>query len=389
MTNSLTPKILDTHKVPLALYVHIPWCERKCPYCDFNSHESFDPSIEIPYVKTLLTDLKQQLSNTLEIPSLTSIFIGGGTPSLFSGKAIGYLLAEIDQLINIGDAEVTLESNPGSAEAKRYANYRAAGVNRLSIGIQSFNEQSLKQLGRIHSADQARVATNLAARHFERFNLDLMHGLPGQTSEATMADLDEGILRSGGHLSWYQLTIEPNTIFWSYPPKLPTKDVLADIQDLGEIKLINAGFEHYEISAWCRPGQASRHNLNYWTFGNYIGIGAGAQGKLSDINGSIFRTHRPRHPKNYMASIATGKQPAQTPVAKHDLPGEFMLNALRLLQGVPAALFNERTGLSIKSLEPILSELRSRQLLVKDPKKLQTTDIGSRFLNDVIIHFLT
>lgn len=394
MTESV--KAIEPTSVPLALYVHIPWCERKCPYCDFNSHEQFDPALEGDYVAALLEDLSQQLSSggsdsdstRLLKRDLTSVFIGGGTPSLFSGGAIGELLEGIDQLMSLGNAEVTLESNPGSAESSRYSDYRAAGVNRLSIGVQSFNDASLKQLGRIHDADQARQATQLAARYFDRVNLDLMHGLPEQDVSTAMSDLEEAIARCSGHLSWYQLTIEPNTAFWSRPPEIPVEDVLADIQDAGELRLHSAGFQQYEVSAWCQPGQESRHNLNYWTFGDYLGIGAGAHGKLTQTDGAIIRTRRTRLPADYLAAIRADKPIISAPITEADLSGEFMLNVLRLKAGAARDLFIQRTGLTPDALEPMLSRLQQRGLMAPDTDIFKTTDLGFRFLNEVIGEFL-
>jgi len=395
MTESV--KTIEPTSVPLALYVHIPWCERKCPYCDFNSHEQFDPGLEGDYVAALLDDLGQQLSHSgsdddsthLRKRDLTSVFIGGGTPSLFSGGAISELLEGIDQLMSLSNAEVTLESNPGSAESSRYCDYRAAGVNRLSIGVQSFNDASLKQLGRIHDADQARQATQLAARYFDRVNLDLMHGLPDQDVSTAMSDLEEAIARCSGHLSWYQLTIEPNTAFWSRPPEIPVEDVLADIQDAGELRLHSAGFHQYEVSAWCQPGQESRHNLNYWTFGDYLGIGAGAHGKLTQTDGAIIRTRRTRLPADYLAAIRADKPIISAAITEADLPGEFMLNVLRLKAGVARDLFTQRTGLTPDALEPMLSRLQQRGLMAPDADMFKTTDLGFRFLNEVIGEFLS
>jgi len=394
MTESV--KAIEPTSVPLALYVHIPWCERKCPYCDFNSHEQFDPALEGDYVAALLEDLSQQLSSggsdsdstRLLKRDLTSVFIGGGTPSLFSGGAIGELLEGIDQLMSLGNAEVTLESNPGSAESSRYSDYRAAGVNRLSIGVQSFNDASLKQLGRVHDADQGRQATQLAARYFDRVNLDLMHGLPEQDVSTAMSDLEEAIARCSGHLSWYQLTIEPNTAFWSRPPEIPVEDVLADIQDAGELRLHSAGFQQYEVSAWCQPGQESRHNLNYWTFGDYLGIGAGAHGKLTQTDGAIIRTRRTRLPADYLAAIRADKPIISAPITEADLSGEFMLNVLRLKAGAARDLFIQRTGLTPDALEPMLSRLQQRGLMAPDTDIFKTTDLGFRFLNEVIGEFL-
>jgi len=347
-------------------------------------------------VAALLDDLGQQLSHSgsdddsthLRKRDLTSVFIGGGTPSLFSGGAIGELLEGIDQLMSLSNAEVTLESNPGSAESSRYSDYRAAGVNRLSIGVQSFNDASLKQLGRIHDADQARQATQLAARYFDRVNLDLMHGLPEQDVSTAMSDLEEAIARCSGHLSWYQLTIEPNTAFWSRPPEIPVEDVLADIQDAGELTLNSAGFQQYEVSAWCQPGQESLHNLNYWTFGDYLGIGAGAHGKLTQTDGAIIRTRRTRLPADYLAAIRADKPIISAPITEADLSGEFMLNVLRLKAGAARDLFIQRTGLTPDALEPMLSRLQQRGLMAPDADIFKTTDLGFRFLNEVIGEFL-
>lgn len=378
----------DPSVVPLALYVHIPWCERKCPYCDFNSHEHFDPALETPYVEALLSDLRQQIEGLPKRP-LTSIFIGGGTPSLFSARAIGTLLSGVNALLDLTEnTEVTLECNPGSAEADRYRDYRLAGVNRLSIGIQSFDDAALKRLGRIHDSDQARRAIDLASHHFDRFNIDLMHGLPGQDCDRAEADLREGIARSGGHLSWYQLTIEPNTAFWSRPPTLPVEDILVDIQDRGEALLNDAGFTQYEVSAWARPGQQAQHNLNYWTFGDYIGVGAGAHGKITLPDGSVERRQRTRLPRDYLRAVTTGTPPLSQTVAGRALAGEFMLNALRLTEGVSTHLLTERTGLGMDAVEPALSELIARGLLADSRTHLVATEVGFRFLNDVVGAFL-
>lgn len=385
----MTPLPADVSQIPLALYIHIPWCERKCPYCDFNSHENFDPAFEAPYVDALLADLASQ-RHWGAGRSLCSIFIGGGTPSLFSAHSIAALLDGIDQLYGLGDnVEITLESNPGSAEAERYQGYRMAGVNRLSIGVQSFNKHQLTALGRVHNAAQARLACDLAARHFDRFNIDLMHGLPDQTQQLALADLNEGIDRCGGHLSWYQLTIEPNTVFWSRPPDIPVEDTLADIQDSGEQVLNSAGFEQYEVSAWCRAGQASLHNLNYWQFGDYLGIGAGAHGKITTAKGEVIRTQRTRLPKDYLSSVANQRAASATEIKPEHLSGEFMLNALRLKSGVDTQLFEARTGVSIAQLMPTVNRLVGDSLLAPNPaQRLKATDHGFRFLNNVLAAFL-
>ena len=369
--------------------MHIPWCERKCPYCDFNSHENFNPALESPYIDALLTDLASQTEAAAR-RELVAIFIGGGTPSLFSDKGIGRLLTGINKLVRLSaNCEITLESNPGSAEAQKFEGLRAAGVNRLSIGVQSFADQQLSLLGRIHTASDARRACDLAARHFDRFNIDLMHGLPRQNLQSALVDLTEGIERTGGHLSWYQLTIEPNTVFYSKPPLIPVEDVLADIQDAGEALLSNAGLAQYEVSAWALPKQASLHNVNYWEFGDYLGIGAGAHGKLTHSDGSVVRTRRTRLPVDYLTSIQERKPTIDTLIGTNHLPGEFMLNALRLKAGVASELFEQRTGVKLAQLTPTLATLHERGLLMSvDSGRLQTSPLGFRFLNEVLAAFL-
>lgn len=379
----------DRTAIPLSLYVHIPWCERKCPYCDFNSHENFNPALEASYIDALLEDLASQ-THAIANRELVAIFIGGGTPSLFSDQAIGRLLAGVSNRVGISaNCEITLESNPGSAETQKFAGLRAAGVNRLSLGVQSFADQQLSLLGRIHSAGDARRACDLAARHFDRFNLDLMHGLPQQSLQSALADLSEGIQRTGGHLSWYQLTIEPNTVFYSKPPLIPVEDVLADIQDAGEELLAKAGFTQYEVSAWAQPQQASLHNLNYWEFGDYLGIGAGAHGKLTQADGTVVRTRRTRLPADYLASVQAKKPTIDTAIDANHLPSEFMLNALRLKAGVAHDLLEQRAGVGLAQLAPTLTSLHERGLLMPvDSGKLQTSALGFRFLNEVLAAFL-
>lgn len=381
-------KNLDASVIPLALYIHLPWCERKCPYCDFNSHEQFDSGLESVYIDALLADLRRQLAETPSRP-LFSVFLGGGTPSLFSGKSIARLLNGIDQAWGLGAAtEITMEANPGSAEASRFADYRGAGVNRLSLGIQSFADAQLTALGRVHDSVQAVQAINLAKRNFNRFNLDIMHGLPGQTLEAALEDLERAIDYSQGHVSWYQLTIEPNTAFWSRPPSLPNDDILTDIQDAGEARFNASGLTQYEVSAWAAPQQMSQHNRNYWTFGDYIGIGAGAHGKITNNDGTIFRTRRSRSPKDYLSGIAKGVQLHQQKLLKEELPIEFMLNALRLKDGVPASLFEAHTGLKLAVVKPQIEKLITRGLMSADDALIATTNHGFRFLNDVVASFL-
>ena len=380
---------LDIDAIPLALYVHFPWCERKCPYCDFNSHEQFKPAEQSDYIDALLNDLKQQLGSLYQRP-LHSIFLGGGTPSLFSGDSIERLLGAIDKRWGIGrDVEVTMEANPGSAEADRFRSYRNAGVNRLSLGIQSFANRHLKALGRIHDRDQAIRAIEAARLNFDRINLDIMHGLSGQTTAEALEDLAMAVERAEGHISWYQLTIERNTAFWSKPPSLPGDDSLADIQEAGEAYLRESGFDQYEVSAWARPGQQSRHNLNYWTFGDYLGIGAGAHGKITRPGGEVIRKQRSRLPKDYMAAIADNKPPLQQVIPGDQLPVEFMLNALRLRGGVNEQLYRARTGLDATDIAGIRSELVSEGLLSDAPDRLAVTPLGFRFLDDVVARFMS
>ncbi len=383
---------------PLALYVHIPWCERKCPYCDFNSHEGYSLQTEPDYIQALLRDLDSQLV-WAGGRKLVSIFIGGGTPSLFSARAIATLLAGIDQRLPISDGtEITMECNPGSAEASRFAGYRAAGVNRLSIGVQSFDENLLKRLGRVHDREAALRAPLLAREAgFTRYNIDLMHGLPEQSAEQASDDLRQAIELHGGHLSWYQLTIEPNTVFYRQPPELPVEDELAEIQDRGERLLAAAGFDQYEVSAFAQPNEFSRHNHNYWTFGDYLAIGAGAHGKVTQASG-VHRFQRTRLPKDYLQALGQQGQalrsslpaaaPALKPLNEALLAGEFMLNVLRLKDGVDRQLFVQRTGLEWQWVSDTVARCQAGGLLSNDPKRIVATPLGYRFLNDLIGRFL-
>jgi oxygen-independent coproporphyrinogen-3 oxidase len=367
--------------VPLALYVHWPWCVRKCPYCDFNSHESTPQ--EAAYLDALIADLEAALP-AIWGRSVVSVFIGGGTPSLMSGAALEALLAALRmRLPLLPDAEITLEANPGTAEAERFAAYAGAGVNRLSLGIQSFDDRKLAALGRIHSGDEARRAIELAQKHFERINLDLMYALPDQTLVEARRDIEIAIATGVGHLSAYHLTVEPNTAFHHAPPPLPDDDLAADMQETVETELA-AGFLHYETAAFARPGQRCIHNLNYWTFGDYLGIGAGAHSKLSDHAG-IRREARPRHPRAYLEAPTVRDW---QPVAQEDLPGEFMMNALRLTEGVPLALFAERTGLPLSCIEKSALAARREGLLETADGRLRPTPQGRRFLNRLIGLFL-
>ncbi len=369
--------------IPLGLYIHIPWCVRKCPYCDFNSHRAPQALPEADYVDALLRDLAVQAQRVAG-RTLQTVFIGGGTPSLFSGRAIGELLAGAARLLPLApDAEITLEANPGTAEAGRFADYRAAGVNRLSIGVQSLDDTSLRVLGRIHDRTQALAAVDMARRAgFDNLNLDLMYGLPGQSIAAALADLDALIALGPEHLSWYQLTLEPNTLFHHDPPPLPDDDTLGEMMEAGLERLSEAGFVQYEVSAHARRGRQARHNLNYWRFGDYLGIGAGAHAKLTAADGTVRRYARPRHPRDYLADpVAPGSERRLSP---EELPIEFFLNALRLSEGVPAALFQARTGLPLAVVADRLAEARARGLLAPDPERLRPTPLGQRFLNDLL-----
>ena len=378
----------DPSNIPLSLYVHLPWCERKCPYCDFNSHENFDVGDEDTYVAALLRDLEQQESRILGRKP-ASIFIGGGTPSLFSGPSIARLLEGINRVWGIDKGtEITLEANPGSAEVARFKAYRDAGVSRVSIGVQSFDNQHLARLGRIHQSDQAKAAVTTATSIFNDWNIDLMHGLPEQTEEQAIADIATAIAFGGTHISWYQLTIERNTRFWSNPPLLPEEDELTTIQETGASLLGDSGFAQYEVSAWAREGRFSQHNMNYWEFGDYLGIGAGAHGKLTTEDGQIIRTQRTRLPKDYLSGILSNMPTIDQAIPPQDLAAEFMMNALRLRGGVDVSIFSRRTGQSQASLEPARTVLQKRGLLTDAGARLQTTQLGYRFLNSVSAEFL-
>jgi len=373
---------------PLSLYVHVPWCVQKCPYCDFNSHEARGEIPEADYLAALVADLESSLP-LIWGRRVTTIFIGGGTPSLLSGEAVEALLTAIRTRVTLlPDAEITLEANPGTAEAGRFAAYRAAGVNRLSLGIQSFNPQHLRALGRIHDADEARRAIELAARHFERFNLDLMYGLPQQTLAEAMADVDAALAWQPPHLSCYQLTLEPNTRFAAAPPPLPESDLCADMQEAIEARLATAGFEHYETSAFARPGYRCQHNLNYWHFGDYLGIGAGAHGKLT-MHDRVLRQMRWKQPAQYLKQAAAG-QPVheEADVAVDELPFEFMMNALRLIDGFDPALFEARTTVPLFALERELRQAEADGLLERTPQRIAPTLRGQRYLNELLRRFL-
>ncbi|QEY60755.1 radical SAM family heme chaperone HemW [Metapseudomonas lalkuanensis] len=373
---------------PLALYVHIPWCVRKCPYCDFNSHAAGSELPEEAYIDALLADLEQDLGH-VHGRELTSIFFGGGTPSLFSANAIGRLLDGVEQRVPFARAiEITLEANPGTFEQAKFAAYRQLGINRLSIGVQSFQEAKLKALGRIHDGDEAVRAADMARKAgFDNFNLDLMHGLPDQSIEDALEDLQTAIAQGPTHLSWYQLTMEPNTVFWNQPPELPEDDILWDIQEAGQALLAERGYAQYEVSAYARDGLRAQHNLNYWTFGDFLGIGAGAHAKLSSPEGRIIRSWKTRLPKDYL-DPAKRFQAGERHLDQGELPFEFLMNVLRLTDGVPAALFTQRTGMPLADLAAARTEAEARGLLLKDPERLVATPEGQLFLNDLLQHFL-
>ena len=376
--------------VPLALYVHIPWCVRKCPYCDFNSHAPRAAIDQEGYVDALLRDLDHDLAGLDAAgrgAGLVSVFIGGGTPSLFEPAAIGRLLDGVAARLHLdAAAEVTLEANPGTAEAKRFAGYRAAGVNRVSLGVQSLDDVSLAALGRIHGAAEARAAFAMARQAgFDNINLDLMYGLPKQSSAGALQDLGALVELGPEHVSWYQLTLEPNTLFHHRPPPLPDDDALADIADAGQALLAAAGYRRYEISAYARDARCARHNLNYWEFGDYLGIGAGAHGKLTTQDGVVRRTTKPRGPEAYLSGVGSGA--GSRVLARDDLVAEFFLNAMRLVDGVPVACFAQRTGLALEQVSAAVARARALGLMADDPARLRPTALGLRFLNDLVALF--
>jgi putative oxygen-independent coproporphyrinogen III oxidase len=371
---------------PLSLYVHIPWCVRKCPYCDFNSHET-KTIPETEYVATLLNDLEQDL-HLVQGRKLRSIFFGGGTPSLFKATSIAAILTAAEKKIGLEEnVEITLETNPGTAEYDNLEGYRSAGVNRLSFGIQSFNDAHLHHLGRIHDSGEALAAFAAARRAgFDNINLDLMHGLPEQTVTEACADLQQAIALQPEHISWYQLTIEPNTVFFSRPPPLPEDEILSDIQDAGQSLLHDSGFAQYEVSAYSRPGRQSQHNLNYWQFGDYLALGAGAHGKITIPDEGIMRYRKTRKPADYLDPVKPFTA-GWDYVEKEQQTLEFMMNALRLVDGVPRRWFAERTQLADASLTSYLPQLIARGLLQDTPDRLQPTSLGLRFLNDTLAAF--
>lgn len=373
---------------PLSLYIHLPWCVKKCPYCDFNSHAA-QGIPETAYIDALLRDLERALPDIWG-RTVHTVFFGGGTPSLFSPDGIDRILTGVRTLTQLMPAaEITLEANPGTVEAGKFAGFREAGVTRISLGIQSFNPRHLKLLGRIHDDDEARRAAGFAATYFDTFNLDLMFALPEQTLAEALTDVDTALGFQPPHLSVYHLTLEPNTPFGhTAPPGLPDDDLAADMQMAIESRLSDAGMQHYETSAWARPNHACRHNLNYWQFGDYLGIGAGAHSKLS-FHDRIVRQMRTRHPQQYMDAVKADTHLADVRrLTRTDLPFEFMMNALRLSEGVPASLFEARTGLPLIACTTALEQARARGLLKPDATRLTPTLQGQRFLNDLLELFL-
>jgi oxygen-independent coproporphyrinogen-3 oxidase len=394
--NTLKPALATQPKLsalpPLSLYIHFPWCEKKCPYCDFNSHQvkegkrGFD---EARYIQALITDLETELPRVWG-RQVHSIFIGGGTPSLLSTKGMNELLSAIRARVNLEpDCEITMEANPSSVEAEKLAGFATAGINRVSLGIQSFQDEQLKALGRIHSGEEARRAIAIALQHCKSVNLDLMFGLPNQSLEAAKADIETALSFKTPHLSVYNLTLEPNTYFASFPPKLPNDDEIDAIFEQNLALLEAAGYRRYEVSAYAKKDQECKHNLNYWRFGDYIGIGAGAHGKIS-FPEKITRQVRERHPETYMQAMETKGNAlieARNVPAK-DLPFEFMLNALRLTDGVDTITFGERTGLALNVVSKGLDEASKKGLLDLNPNKLKATEQGLRYLNNLQEIFL-
>ncbi len=372
---------------PLSLYIHIPWCVRKCPYCDFNSHAQRGDLPEAAYIAAMLEDLDQDL-DYIQGRELASIFIGGGTPSLFSASAYAQLFDGLRQRLRFSrDIVITLEANPGTLEQGRFAAYRELGINRLSIGVQSFDAQQLKKLGRIHSAGDA-LAAIASARDagYDNFNIDLMHGLSGQTEADALNDLRMAIDSGAPHISWYQLTIEANTEFYKRPPELPQESSLMAMQRAGFALLSAAGLTRYEVSAFARDGRRARHNLNYWRFGDYLALGAGAHGKVT-LPGGVRRYQKTRKPEDYL-----NRSPSRTSqlqgVIDTDLPFEFMMNALRLRGGVESALYSQRTGLPLATIAPTLERLQTRGLLIDDPQRIACSERGFAFIDSILSEFL-
>ena len=413
-------QLINVSKIPLALYIHIPWCVKKCPYCDFNSHtlpadDSSLSSQTTPqaatadnkaladdhfavYVEALIEDINSQLP-LIQGREITSIFIGGGTPSLLPIKQYQRLFDHLKSVLPLAsDLEVTMEANPGTLEHAPFEEYLKVGINRLSMGVQSFSDSKLESLGRIHNANQAQLATQAAKKAgFKRVNIDLMHGLPNQSLAEALYDIEQAHQAGATHISWYQLTIEPNTVFYRNTPVLPDDNDLADIEEQGSDLLTQLGYKNYEVSAWVSEQDTQcRHNVNYWQFGDYLAIGAGAHGKITlaeegvypEFERGIYRFSKTRLPKDYMNYEGFPKMVGFSPIADEDLSGEFMMNALRLSSGVPLALYNDRTGLSVAEITPIIERLQQQGLLVNKADLIQPTALGRRYLNQVLQAFL-
>ncbi|WP_087542971.1 radical SAM family heme chaperone HemW [Acinetobacter sp. WCHA29] len=381
---------LNPANIPLSLYIHMPWCVRKCPYCDFNSHAVPDGELSVDleqqYLEALVADFETQIEMA-QGRSIHSVFIGGGTPSLISAQGYQWLFDQLKARLDFEvDCEITLEANPGTVEHDPFADYLAVGINRLSLGVQSFDPEHLQRLGRIHTANNALDAIQQARQAgFERVNVDLMHGLPQQTQEQALNDLRLAVEQGATHISWYQLTIEPNTVFFRTQPVLPQDEVLEHIQELGEAYLKANGFINYEVSAW-RKEKTSAHNLNYWKFGDYLAIGAGAHGKVTRPEG-IYRFQKTRLPKDYLAKVPA-EHVQMKRIEADELPFEFMMNALRLNDGVDAKFYTQRTGLDLQDINETLNQLRDKKLLVADVNRIACTEQGHIFLNSVLESFL-
>ena len=388
-----TEKVRFTALPPLSLYIHFPWCVRKCPYCDFNSHQVKDGSQGFDE-QAYLAALRADLESTLPLVwgrRIHTIFIGGGTPSLLSAAGMDQLLADVRARLPMdADIEITMEANPGTVEADKFASYAASGINRLSLGIQSFNDKKLTALGRIHNSSDAKRAIEIALKNFKRVNLDIMYALPDQTLSESVHDLEQALSFGTSHLSLYHLTLEPNTLFAKYPPSVPDDDSAFDMQDALLELLSNRGFDRYEVSAFSKPGQRCAHNLNYWSFGDYIGIGAGAHGKIS-FPDKVIRTVKERHPENYMRKLLEENSATieERVISAKELPFEFMLNALRLTKGIPSEYFSERTGLGMSSISAKLKMATDKGLLDANPLVLAPTALGLQYLNDLQEIFLS
>jgi len=377
--------VTSTDPIPISLYVHLPWCEKKCPYCDFNSHEVKGPTDFGGYIDSLILDLSNSLGD-LNGRTVKSIFIGGGTPSLTPSNLIDKLVCSIQSMVNCWEnLEITMEANPGSSEINKFKEFRNAGINRLSIGVQSFNDRFLKQLGRIHTGVEAKAAVNAANEVFDRVNIDLMYALPGQDISALKDDLDLAIGSGVGHISYYQLTIEPNTYFYKYTPKIPEDEVCYEMQELIRSSMYQSGLSRYEVSAFCRNGEKCDHNMNYWEFGDYLGVGAGAHSKITQ-GSTIRRSVRLKHPDKYINAISIGESAIQSSseVKECDRPVEFFMNALRLVEGVDRNLFSKRACISDRIIREQLDVAIKRGLLVNSRSRFQPTELGINFLNDLL-----